>query len=246
MNVLGVFSGIGGIELGLQAAGMTIVGHVELDEWCRNVLHRHWPDVPQHDDVTTTPTWWAEQERPVVDLVAGGFPCQPFSTSGKQLGTADERWMWPAMAEVVRAVRPSYVVVENVAALVRDRAAFGRVLGDLHELGFNAEWATLRASDFGAPHRRERVYIVAYTSRDDGRDQDEPTTTRAIELEPRGSGRQHGGGHWVSEPALDRVAHGIPRRVVYPPLHALGNAVVPPILEHVGRAVMRHAQEVAA
>lgn len=246
MNALGLFSGIGGIELGLQSAGMTIIGHVELDPWCRDVLHHHWPDVPTHDDVATAPGWWAEQERPVVDLVSGGFPCQPFSVAGNQLGTADERWMWPAMADVVRAVRPRYVLVENVAALVRDRAAFGRVLGDLHELGFDAEWATLRASDFGAPHRRERVYIVAHASSADGDGSYPSATARPVELEPRGGGGQHGRGDWLPEPDVGRVAHGLPRRVVFPALHGLGNAVVPPVIEHLGRAVMKHAQAVAA
>jgi DNA (cytosine-5)-methyltransferase 1 len=246
VNVLGAFSGIGGIELGLEAAGMTIVGHIELDAWCRSVLHRHWPDVPQHDDVTTAPAWWASKERPRVELVAGGFPCQPFSVAGNQLGTADERWMWPAMAELVRAVRPQYVLVENVAALVRDAAAFGRVLGDLHELGFDAEWATLRASDFGALHRRERVYIVAHPASTNGDRANASAASRAVELEPRGGGREHGRGHWLPEPNVGRVAHGVPRRVVFPALHGLGNAVVPPVIEHIGRAVLRHAQAVAA
>lgn len=240
MNVLGLFAGIGGIELGLQRAGMRIVGLVERDEWCRRVLAHHWPDAALHDDVVTAPEWWANRER--VDVVAGGFPCQPFSQSGKQKGMEDERWMWPAMAAVIRAVRPRYVVVENVAALVRDGWAWGTVLADLHALGFDAEWSTLSANQFGAPHIRERVYLVAYATGDDGGHPDASATPWPLELEPRGSGGRHGRGGWLPEPDVGRVAHGVPRGLVYGPLHALGNAVVPPVLEHVGRRVIEHAQ----
>lgn len=240
LNVLGLFSGIGGIELGLARSGMKIVGLVERDKWCRGVLAHHWPQAALHDDVITTPAWWAGSARPRVDVVAGGFPCQPFSQSGKQKGMEDERWMWPAMADVIRAVRPRYVVVENVAALVRDGWAWGTVLADLHALGFDAEWSTLSANQFGAPHIRERVYLVAYPTGGDGRDSDESSTPWPLELEPRGSCGQHGRGPWVPEPPLDRVAHGVPRRLVYDALHALGNAVVPPIFEHIGRRMMAH------
>jgi DNA (cytosine-5)-methyltransferase 1 len=238
LNVLGLFAGIGGIELGLERSGMNVVGLVERDPWCRQVLAHHWPAAAIHDDVVTTPTWWADREP--VDVVAGGFPCQPFSQGGLQRGMEDERWMWPAMADVIRTVRPRYVVVENVAALVRDGWAWGAVLADLHTLGFDAEWSTLSANQFGAPHIRERVYLVAYPTGGHGGDQDEPSTPWPLELEPRGSGGQHGGGHWLPEPGVGRVAHGIPRRLVYNPLHALGNAVVPPIFEHIGRRIMSH------
>ncbi|MBE7953601.1 DNA (cytosine-5-)-methyltransferase [Microbacterium sp. R1] len=246
MNVLSLFSGIGGIELGLERAGMRTVGQVELNAWCRSVLAKHWPNVPQHDDVLTAPEWWASEERPCVDVVAGGFPCQPFSQGGLQKGMDDERWMWPAMADVVRATRPRYVVVENVAALVRDGWAWGTVLADLHSLGFDAEWATLSANQFGAPHIRERVYLVAYAPRGDGQDQDESTTPWTLELEPGGGRGEHGGRDWIPEPSMDRVAHGVPRRLVHDELHALGNSVVPPIFEHIGRQIMKHAKAVAA
>lgn len=130
MNVLSLFAGIGGIELGLERAGMTTVGQVETDPYCQQVLAQHWPEVPRHDDVRTTVKWWQSEPRPRVDLVCGGFPCQPFSLAGKQLGTSDERWMWPAMAGVIRGVRSRYVLVENVSSLVRDGLAFGQVLAD--------------------------------------------------------------------------------------------------------------------
>jgi len=241
MNVLGLFAGIGGIELGLSRAGMHIVGLVERDAWCRRVLARHWPDAPQHDDVITAMQWWASEPRPRVHVVAGGFPCQPFSTAGLQKGVLDERWMWPAMADVIRAVRPDYVLVENVAALVRDAGAWGTVLADLHRLGFDAEWSTLSANQFGAPHIRERVYLVAYASSGDVAHSHQSATPWPLELEPRGSGWEHGRAAWVPEPEMGRVAHGVSRGVGESELHALGNAVVPPVIEHIGRRIMAHA-----
>jgi DNA (cytosine-5)-methyltransferase 1 len=150
---------------------MTTVGQVEIDPYCQRVLARHWPEVPRHDDVLTAPMVGRASPDPI-DVVCGGFPCQPFSLAGKQLGTNDERWMWPATATVIRAVGPRYVLLENVSALVRDSGAFGAVLGDLHALGFDAEWATLRASDFGAPTPRERVYVLAYPASVDGQSRD--------------------------------------------------------------------------
>jgi DNA (cytosine-5)-methyltransferase 1 len=241
MNVLSLFAGIGGLELGLERAGMTTVGQVELDPWCRQVLARHWPDIPQHDDVRTAPDWWASTERPPVDVVCGGFPCQPFSSAGRRRGVADERWGWPWMADVVRAVRPRYLVVENVADLVRDADAWGWVLGDLAALGFDAEWGVLSACALGAPHARERVFLVAYTPQHHVSDQGQGAETAGgLRLQPRGSrwrayARSRG---WLSEPALGRVADGVPRRLVVDELHALGNAVVPAVSEHIGRLIV--------
>ncbi len=168
LNVLSLFAGIGGLELGLERAGMTTVGQVEIDPYCQQVLARHWPEVPRHDDVRTASDWWTSEPRPTVDLICAGFPCQPFSLAGKQLGTDDERWMWPATEAVIRALGPRYVLLENVSALVRDSGAFGAVIGGLHGLGFDAEWATLPASDFGAPTPRERVYMLAHPASLDG------------------------------------------------------------------------------
>jgi DNA (cytosine-5)-methyltransferase 1 len=228
---------------------MTTVGQVELDPWCRTVLAKHWPAVPQHDDVVTAPEWWASTERPTVDLICGGFPCQPFSLAGKQLGINDHRWLWPATAAVIRTVRPRYVLLENVSALVRDSWAFGTVLGDLHTLGFDAEWATLRASDFGAPHNRERVYIVAYPQGEHGqtRDRMDAGGERGSSLTTRGlSGlavhqRREQASAWLArEPRVDRLADGIPSQVER--LHAAGNAVVPQVAEHIGKQIMEHAR----
>jgi DNA (cytosine-5)-methyltransferase 1 len=245
VNVLSLFSGAGLFELGLERAGMTTVGQVERDPYCQKVLARHFPGVPQHDDVTTAADWWLGAPRPIVDVVCGGFPCQPFSNAGAMLGTLDERWMWPAMADVVRRVGPRYVLVENVASLVRDRTAFGRVLGDLAQLGFDAVWTVYSAADFGAPHNRERLYLLAYppslngVSRDrvgSGGKRRPPFPTGGL---PRPSAHQRRrlASEWLErEPRVDRLANGVPAQVDR--LRLAGNAVVPQIPEHIGRLIV--------
>lgn len=243
MNVLSLFAGIGGLDLGLQRAGMTVVGQVEIDPFCRKVLAKHWPDVERHDDVQTAVDWWQSRRRPRVDVVAGGFPCQPFSSAGRRRGVADERWGWPWMADVVRAIRPRHVIVENVPALVDDADAFGWLLGDLAALGFDAEWSVLTACSVGAPHVRSRLFLVAYTDGGDG--------------SPRlgiGEGRQVQPEHGEPSPWPDpvdgivaahghgvRVADGGSAELEPARVKALGNAVVPQVGEYVGRLVMAGA-----
>ncbi|MBB5110554.1 DNA (cytosine-5)-methyltransferase 1 [Micromonospora echinospora] len=239
LTYLSLFSGIGGLDLGLDRAGMTCVGQIEADPFCRSVLDHHWPEVPKHDDVCTAPTWWRSRPRPAVRLVAGGFPCQPFSAYGLRRGTADTRWGWPWFRDMVRAVRPDYVLVENVAALLRDTHAFGRLLGDLAEDGFDADWTVLSACALGAPHTRERLFLVAYTPRRDGQQPLHlPTALPTRRPRPGTTSSPTRADRWLPEPAVGRVAHGLPKRLVASHLHALGNAVVPQVAETVGRLIV--------
>ena len=245
MRVLSLFAGVGGMEIGLERAGMTTAAQVELDPYCLAVLAKHWPDALRHNDVTTFPDWWGETPRPGIGLVCAGFPCQPFSLAGKQLGVNDERWMWPATLAAICAVRPTYVLLENVSALVRDRLAFGRILGDLHGVGFDAEWATLRASDFGAPTPRERVYLLAYPAGvyrgswhrvDTCRDGQSPISVRGLcGLDV--VARWRAASAWLAtEPRVDRLVDGIPDQSHR--LRVAGNAVVPAVAEAIGRLAM--------
>jgi len=155
-----LFAGIGGIDLGLERAGWTCRWQVEWDEYCQHVLAKHWPDVPRYGDITGVD--WAGVER--VDLLAGGFPCQPVSSAGRKLAQADERWLWPEFLRAVRALRPAVVLVENVTNLLGANAgtAFGDILGDLAESGYDAEWDCIPAATVGAPHERDRVFLLAY------------------------------------------------------------------------------------
>jgi DNA (cytosine-5)-methyltransferase 1 len=247
LNVLGLFSGIGGLELGLERAGMTAVGQVEIDLYRRRVLAKHWPEVPRHDDVRTAVEWWRGTDRPPVHVVAGGFPCQPFSVSGAQLGTGDERWGWPWFATVVRELRPEYVLVENVPTLAADSAAFGSLLGDLAELGFDADWSVLPACAMGAPHTRERLFLVAYAPRKLRPTwmAEEQCPHAAAQIWPCALGEHPWGrpGVWLEAArSPDRMADGPTHRMVA----AGGDAVVPQVAECVGRMIIAHAEQVAA
>jgi DNA (cytosine-5)-methyltransferase 1 len=241
-NYLSLFSGVGGLDLGLDRAGWNCVGQVEIDAWCRTVLDDHWPGVPKHDDVRTAPQWWDAEPRPTVRLVAGGYPCQPFSRAGRRRGVADERWGWPWFCAVVRAVRPQYVLVENVPTLIDDADAFGWMLGDLAEDGFDADWTVISACAVGAPHVRERMFLVAHPAGGHG---------------PSWLGSGHGGslealdgpkspwGHpemgMAAAGGSDRVADGIPDPLESARIKGLGNAVVPQVGELVGRLILDHA-----
>jgi DNA (cytosine-5)-methyltransferase 1 len=154
-----LFSGIGGLDLGLELAGMEVRWQVEQDPWCQRVLATHWPDVTRYGDVCGL----TGDELEPVDLICGGFPCQPVSVAGGQKGRDDARWLWPEFRRVVGLLRPRYVLVENVPGLFTANGghAFGEVIGDLADLGYDCEWTMLSAADVGAPHLRKRVWIVA-------------------------------------------------------------------------------------
>lgn len=148
--------------MGLERAGMEIAWQVEVDPWCRKVLAKHWPNVKLYGDIREL----TGEELEPVDLICGGFPCQPFSVAGKRKGVEDERWLWPEFARLLRVVRPRYALVENVPGLLS--AGMGDVLGDLAEAGYDAEWQSISAASVGAPHLRYRVFIVAYAERNGG------------------------------------------------------------------------------
>ena len=160
MKVGSLFSGIGGLELGLEWAGMQTIWQVERDPYALKVLQKHWPEVPKHDDIRR----FNAANAAGVDLVCGGFPCQPHSLAGKRGASGDERDLWGEMRRVIRDARPRWVVAENVPGLLssEDGRYFGGVLGDLAALGYDASWFVLPAAAVGAPHQRDRVFIVAH------------------------------------------------------------------------------------
>ncbi len=157
MKVGSLFSGIGGLDLGLERAGMTVAWQSEIDPYACRVLAKHWPHVPNLGDITTID--WSTVEP--VDLVCGGYPCQPFSLAGTRAGENDARHLWPHFANALRLLRPRIALLENVPGHLS--LGFGRVLGDLAELGFDAEWDCIPAAAVGAPHLRYRVFVVAHT-----------------------------------------------------------------------------------
>lgn len=161
IKFLSLFTGVGGLDLGLERAGMRCVAQVEIDPYCRAVLRQHWPRVPKFKDVRTFGKGVLHVE---VDLIAGGFPCQDISSAGCKVGIGGARsGLWKEMLRIIRALRPRYVLVENVAAL-RSRG-LDVVLADLAQSGFDAQWDCFPAAAFGAPHLRDRLFLVAHARR---------------------------------------------------------------------------------
>src|SRR5581483_8933630 len=160
LTVGSLFSGIGGIDLGLERAGMRVIWQSEIDPYASKILAKHWPEVPNLGDIKKIE--WSEVERP--DVVAGGFPCQPVSAAGHKRAQEDPRWLWPEFARCLRELRPRFAILENVPALltVASGAAAQEVFGDLALLGYDTEWDRLSAAEVGAPHLRNRIFVVAY------------------------------------------------------------------------------------
>lgn len=172
MRVLSLFSGIGGLDIAAEWAGMQIVGQVEIDEYCQQVLARHWPRVKRVADIRQV---WG-YDFGTVDVIVGGFPCQPGSVAGQRRGKADARWLWPEFLRVVEVYRPAWVVAENVPGLI-SLGLLDDVLGDLDAAGYEATAVVFPAAAVGAPHLRERVFVVAH--RDDGQRDDQVVALQA-------------------------------------------------------------------
>lgn len=245
-TVLELFAGIGGMSLGFERAGLRVVGQVEIDPFARAILERHWPAVPRHDDVHTALTWWYSRRRPTVDCVAGGYPCQPDShANARRRGRDDERWLWPAMAAVVAALTPRWVVAENVPGHRNRGLRF--VLEDLRRLGYTASAGSVSAAQVGAPHWRERIFVIAErglvadpdSQRRQGSGAADPDLEWKATADLRRRSADAGGPPsrwWATEPGVDRVVDGFPGRVDR--LRVLGNAVVPQVAEFVGRLML--------
>ena len=261
LTVGSLFSGIGGLDLGLERAGMRVVWQCEIDPYCRAVLRHHWPGLRLYEDIHDI-----DGSAEPVDLICGGFPCQPVSVAGQRLEDEDPRWLWPQMARVIGLLRPRFVLVENVPGL-RGRG-LGLVTGDLASLGYDAEWNVVSAAALGAPHIRKRLFVIAYPryvqlrvergwgERTGGQDsllaQSDGTERDAGDVaDPHGFRCHRGaryltqenwrqksenGSGWAVEPTVGRVAHGVPNRLAQ--LRALGNAVVPQVAEAVGRMIL--------
>ena len=161
LNVLGLFSGIGGFELGFERAGFNIAAMCEIEPYCRAVLKKHWPSVPVYEDVCVLTGERLRMDGLIIDVITGGFPCQDISLAGKGTGLGGARsGLWQEYRRIISEVRPRWVVIENVSAL-RSRG-LDTVLGEIAALGYDAEWHCIPASAVGAPHRRDRVWIIAH------------------------------------------------------------------------------------
>lgn len=164
MNHLSLFSGIGGLDLAAEMAGFKTVGQCEWADYPTKVLEKHWPDVPRWRDIRTLTgeNFYERTGLKTVDVISGGFPCQPFSVAGKRRGKEDDRYLWPEMLRVIQELRPSWVIGENVAGLVN--LALDQVLSDLEGIGYACQALIIPACAVDAAHRRDRCAIVAYST----------------------------------------------------------------------------------
>lgn len=250
LRVLDLFSGIGGFSLGLErTGGFETVAFCEIEEFPRRVLKKHWPEVPCYDDVRTLTADVLRRDGIAVDVITGGFPCQDLSVAGKQrgMGEGTRSGLWSEIVRLVGELRPEYVIVENVAALLagpseRRGGWFGRVLGDLAECGYDAEWENIPAAALGAPHRRERVWVIAYPKQRVRQGSILPDCNNVPQF-PAWSGASEifalfcrGRGGPINDRRSLRDDDGFPAQLDR--LAACGNAVVPAIPELIGRAIL--------
>lgn len=252
-DLLDLFSGIGGFSLGLErTGGFKTRAFCEIEDFPRAVLAKHWPGVPIYADVRTLTADRLRADGISLNAICGGFPCQDLSSAGEKAGIDGGRsGLWSDLLRLIDEIRPEVAIVENVSDLLagpEDRPGFwfGRVLGDLASIGYDAEWHCIPGASLNAPHIRDRVWVVAYphggrlhsclADAGDGRKgfladaHRFPMVGTAVARQERDP--------WLAEPSLDRVVDGVPRALVQPQLRALGNAVIPQIPELIGRAIL--------
>ena len=165
-NHLDLFSGIGGFSLGLERTGFfQTVAFCEVDTFCKQILNKHWKGVPVYDDIKKLKGNEIEKEHGKINILTGGFPCQPYSVAGKQKGTDDDRYLWPEMFRIIRETKPEFIIAENVKGLIniQDGMVFETVCSNLESEGYEVQAFNIPAAGVGAPHKRERVWIVGYS-----------------------------------------------------------------------------------
>jgi DNA (cytosine-5)-methyltransferase 1 len=250
---LDLFSGIGGFSIAAERSGFRTIGFSEIDPYASAVLRKHWPTVPNFGDIRNV------TEDMQVDLITGGFPCQPFSVAGKRGGDSDERFLWPELVRILGNLRPSFALFENVPGLlsIDGGRTFNRILSDIQSIGYDLLWNCVPACAIGANHIRDRLWIVAYaTSSKNKRFSLPELHKRNTRLEFTSSNQRFDkstiienvadtsnartkgmcerrnktvANWWITEPNVGRVAHGIPNRVDR--LRCLGNGIVPQVAE---------------
>jgi len=232
--MLDLFSGIGGFSLGLERTnGFETVAFCEIEPYPQAVLRKHWPNVPIYDDIRTLTAERLKSDGISVDVITGGFPCQDLSVAGKQAGIDGERsGLWKELCRIISEVRPQYAIVENVPTLLSgDRGRwFGRVLGDLAEIGYDTEWETFSSRPFGTNHKRIRTWVIAYPA--SKRLERRVFTKEAWKIRPKVAACDW----WTAENRIlrksDRATDWIPKSKI------IGNGQVVQVVEWIGKRIM--------
>lgn len=241
LKVLDLFSGIGGFSRGLElTGGFETVGFCEIEPFCHKVLGKHWPEVPIFEDVRSLNSGKLKETGIAkVDVICGGFPCQDISVAGRQEGITGERsGLWSEFARLIDELRPDYAIIENVANL--RNMGLASVLQDLWSLGYDAEWHIIPACAVGAPHKRERIWIIAYPNSLRVEGSAKEPILRESDIQVRQSGQPFQKIRDVFntfESRLCRSLHGLPNGVHR--VKSLGNTVIPQIPECIGHAIVR-------
>ena len=244
LKILDLFSGIGGFSLGLESTGhFETAAFCEIEPYCQKVLKKHWPNVPIFDDIRKL----KGKDIGAIDIITGGYPCQPFSVAGKQKAEQDPRHLWPEYFRLIQELRPTWVIGENVSGHIK--LGLDSVLEDLASEGYSTRTFSISAASIGANHKRERIWTVANTNqervfsskiaRNNGKDK-QKSNDEHIGRCSTAFGRKVLQGNWSVEPRVGRVAHGIPKRVDR--LKTLGNSVVPHIPYYIGQAIVESYQ----
>lgn len=233
LSLIDLFSGLGNFSLGLErTCGFETISFCEIEDFPQRVLRKHWPNVPIHNDIRTR-----QFIRGEADAICGGFPCQDVSRAGLRAGIAGARsGLWGHLLRAIRVVRPKVAIVENVAALLDD--GMGRVLGDLAEIGFNAEWHCISALSVGAEHERDRIWIVSHPDEINGE-----ARLGVLKIDEAALQRAH---HRNRQSVWLQTTLPPPRMVDGSPAwldrrertEGLGNSVVPQIPELIGNAIL--------
>jgi DNA (cytosine-5)-methyltransferase 1 len=267
VKFIDLFAGIGGFSLGLERAGMQCVGQVEIDKFCNKVLEKHWPNVKRIGDIKNV----RGNEFGTVELICGGVPCQPASCAGKRKGTEDDRWLWPEAIRFVREAKPTWVLFENVCGLLtlKDGMVFESLLSRLETEGYEVQTFVIPACAVNAPHRRNRVWIIANNKSLLDRRYNRKKEERPFQKPGIGTCKESASdanitrlqGHWKYDECsrkqlawsenwkrnwpevaseLCRMDDGVSKKLDRTKrLKALGNSVVPQIVEVIGRAILQ-------
>ena len=272
MKLLDLFSGIGGFSYGLEKTGFQTVAFCEMDKYCKLVLQKHWKGTKIYSDVKEITKERLEADGvELPEIITGGFPCQPFSIAGKQKGTNDDRHLWPEMFRIIKELKPRWIIGENVRGIVniQDGVVFETVCTDLESEGYEVQAFNIPAAGVGAPHRRERIWIVANSRRtlrqgtelrekneNETRKEDADQHQRSSSSPEPNVANASAGRRASQKTEVSTRGNGIEHQSWWQSepdvgrvangisgrvhrLRALGNSIVPKIAEEIGRAIMK-------